>query len=488
MLIIQCPNTYQEERRYIFGVLFGDFLGMGFRIEFQHRTDVRVTCSQSEQHGELFFTDCLFHIPAHQWLSVSALPSQPLQKLAYTDWPTGASWIDSPILYGESMKDGAYVVRIEHGYRCGVDIFGSSFFMLTRYEEIVKTERDSRGRFPAHASIAFQEGFLLRPVVNEYLELLWALLHDVWPHLQRKKRAYRLLLSHDVDWPLGVAFRPIMRIVKTTIGDMVVRKSIKLAVRRVYSYVQVRRGHLECDLLNTFDDIMSYSESLGLRSSFYFIADHPAGDLDGVYDIASPFIRQLMVTMAKRGHEVGLHTSYLSFCSKEQIALELTKLRVVARQMGLSQSSFGGRQHYLRFAVPATWQAWEDNGLTYDSTLSYADHPGFRCGVCYEYPVFNLLTKKALQLRERPLIVMECSLLSNRYLGYSHSKSKAMICQLAQQCRQYHGDFTLLWHNNMLVQKADIDLYKTVVKECMATVDENVAFFRESGEIHARTM
>ena len=55
-----------------------------------------------------------------------------------------------------------------------LDIFGSAFFMLTRYEEMVITERDTHGRFPARASIAYREGLLERPIVDEYLELLWA--------------------------------------------------------------------------------------------------------------------------------------------------------------------------------------------------------------------------------------------------------------------------------------------------------------------------
>ena len=39
-----------------------------------------------------------------------------------------------------------------------VDVLGSIFFLLTRYEEIVIGTRDRHGRFPASASIAGREG------------------------------------------------------------------------------------------------------------------------------------------------------------------------------------------------------------------------------------------------------------------------------------------------------------------------------------------
>jgi hypothetical protein len=58
-----------------------------------------------------------------------------------------------------------------------------------------------------------------------------------------------------------------------------------------------------------------------------------------------------------------------------------------------------------------TWHFWEEVGLQYGSTLTFADHAGFHCGICYEYPVFDLLDKKMLKLKERPLLVMEKTLL-----------------------------------------------------------------------------
>jgi len=55
------------------------------------------------------------------------------------------------------------------------------------------------------------------------------------------------------------------------------------------------------------------------------------------------------------------------------------------------------------------WRLWSENGLFYDSTLTFADHADSRCGTCYEYPVCDLAKRKVLHLRERPLIAVECS-------------------------------------------------------------------------------
>ena len=53
-----------------------------------------------------------------------------------------------------------------------------------------------------------------------------------------------------------------------------------------------------------------------------------------------------------------------------------------------------GRQHFLRFEVPTTWQIWEDANMEWDSTMGYADKKGFRCGTCYSYGVFKYIDKE----------------------------------------------------------------------------------------------
>lgn len=102
--------------------------------------------------------------------------------------------------------------------------------------------------------------------------------------------------------------------------------------------------------------------------------------------------------------------------------------------------------------------------MAYDSTLTYADHPGFRCGTCHEYPAFDPVAGTALQLRIRPLIAMECTVLAPRYmnLGSGDIALKKFI-QLKQSCRAVNGNFTLLWHNTLLERHQERTLYEHVL-------------------------
>jgi hypothetical protein len=153
-----------------------------------------------------------------------------------------------------------------------------------------------------------------------------------------------------------------------------------------------------------------------------------------------------------------------SFDRPEKIKLELQKLIDTAEELKVGQSEWGGRQHYLRWDAALTWKYWDDAGLSYDSTLAYAERVGFRCGVCFEYPVFDALGRRQLDLRERPLVAMDVSMLSDSYMGLCPERSLEEIDSLATTCRLFQGDFTLLWHNDSLVERWQRRLFSTALE------------------------
>jgi hypothetical protein len=119
------------------------------------------------------------------------------------------------------------------------------------------------------------------------------------------------------------------------------------------------------------------------------------------------------------------------------------------------------RQHYLRWRNPITWRNWDQAGLDYDSSLGFADRPGFRCGTCYEYPVFDLQERRPPRLRERPLVVMETTLLEYLRLGLGGLPER--ILELERRCRLFDGEMTLLWHNDRLLPRRARRAFRSVL-------------------------
>lgn len=449
-LLVTHPTGYESERAYALETVLGTLLGLRHVARPARRDDVAITVDGAADRC-LRVADVLFATHERDWLTEAALPPRPLERLTVPgEEPLALLYaVSGP---GPSLSGGEAWL--------GVDVFGGAFFMLTRYEELVRTGRDAHDRFPAEASIAFQERFLERPIVHEYAELLWDQLAALWPGLTRAARRFRLSPSHDVDWP-AMPDRPAHAVVRNVVADVIRRRDTALAVDRVRWEVARRRGRLVDDPYDRFDELMDLSERAGVRSAFYFMAGATRPGVDGGYSLRDPRIEGVLRRIHDRGHEIGLHPSYDSFLRPEVIVAEFASLKAACSKLGIEQAQWGGRQHFLRWHNPTTWQAWEDAGLDYDSTLTFAGHAGFRTGACVEFPVFNLRSRRRLRLRERPLIAMDGALFGS--FRATHREAEEIVVRLRDRCRRVGGDFRFLWHNSNLLSRRDLNLYTRIL-------------------------
>lgn len=364
---------------------------------------------------------------------------------------------------GQPLIDSSSGAAIVH-----YDILGLVYWMLTRKEEIGSPDLDEHQRFPATSSHAFKNGYLERPIVDEWLHVLGQLIKNVWPACRLREHHFSVKVSHDVDGPARYAFQGFIGLIRNIVGDLLIRRNPRSAILAPWIWVvsKTKRVIHPKDPSNTFDWIMDQSEKNGLVSAFYFICGRTDPRKDALYEPEMPQIRELMRRIHSRGHEIGLHPSYNTYDKPEEIAFEANRLRKVCAEEGIRQNAWGGRMHFLRWDQAITLQAWDEAGMAYDSTLSYADRPGFRCGTCFEYPAFDVINDKRLALRVRPLIAMDCTVIADRYLALgSTEEAYEKFNGLKQKCRSVDGVFTLLWHNSFFQSTKDFEIYTRLISE-----------------------
>jgi uncharacterized protein DUF7033 len=461
-LEIELPASYGAEREYATRVVVDTFLG--YRPLVRETGTDRVSIRLAGERERLVVDDGLFATPPHGWLAPSSLPRDRVPYRTVGRELPGAVLVDDrlPVLYGDGC--GRPLLERESGTGAAtlhLDVFGAAFFVLTRYEEwVANRHADEHGRFPAQASLAVRAGFLQRPIANEYAEVLRAALRVLWPRLPDLRRPAGMWLTHDVDWPLVTLRRRAGEVLRSVAADVVARRSADLARRRLAGWLRARRGDFRSDPGDTFDDLMSVADEAGLRATFTFLADGTAA-LDGRYRLSDPWIRRLMLRIAGRGHELGFHASYDSYDDPQRIAEEFGTLRGEAAALGIEQPVWRGRQHFLRWRNPLTWRAWSDAGLDVDSTVYFAESPGFRTGSCHAYPVFDLGRRRELPLVELPLTLMDVS--ATRYGRLGDERTREVAAELGRACRRLGGTFVLLWHNDAVMTEPSLRLYRDVV-------------------------
>ena len=356
------------------------------------------------------------------------------------------------------------IEKREDDYHIGYDILGFTYWMLSRQEEVGRDDLDVHSRFPATSSHAFMHGYLERPIVDEWLHLLGQVIARSWPNLLLRNNTFSIAVSHDADRPSFYAFANYYQVSRAITGDLLKRRDLKAAMQAVRIWTSSKKELHPSDPLNTFDWLMDISERHGLISAFYFICGRTDPAKDASYNPQHTVIRALLRKIHSRGHELGLHPSYNTYRSSKAIAEEARRLKRVCGEERIEQEKWGGRMHYLRWEQPTTLRGWEEAGMDYDSTLGYADMPGFRCGTCFEYPAYDPVAGQRLALRIRPLIAMESSIIADNYLGLGTGEAALKkFCDLKNSCKAVNGCFTLLWHNNALTSQAERDLYQAIL-------------------------
>lgn len=355
---------------------------------------------------------------------------------------------DFVIPFSPEKQDGKwplFSVVDRNSMECFLDLPISILLSLSRFEEMLSTERDIHGRFPASKSIAFRDGFLGRPIVDEYGLAFEQALAFLLPGWQPCVRKLRVKLSHDVD-VTGLPFNIRSEIRRAIFG----REPVAAARNGFRWVVRQRPIYLESIML-----IVQLSLERDLDSAVYWQASRP-GARDAGYDPRHPSIRQVISWLHDHGVETGVHPGYETFLSPQRLQEEVGILREV-----LGQKSLGGRQHYLRWC-PRTWVDWEACELAYDSTVGYADQIGFRAGTCFPYRPWLLSLNREANLIEIPLIVMDSTLV--KYMGLSLLQSLQAVEQCVARCRCVGGVFTLLWHNTALIDPVYNGLYDEMLK------------------------
>lgn len=457
MLIIHAHNNHHKDREYIYDVVFRYFWDIEYQLVYEERDNIAI-----EVDGNfLYIDDTFFQKDETVWLKEQSLPEQPLTVVNLSDEFRDATVeIQLPMIYGDSNAKNLFS---DNNSMCNIDIFGSAFFMLTRYEEVVKKERDTYGRFPATASLAYQEGFLERPIINEYLELLWRWITKYKKDLKRRERKFSIMPTHDVDVPFLALCLNNWKKIRLLAGDIIKRRSLSSFCKNMSLFIASSFGKYDIDPRNTFEYIMDFSEKFNLTSTFYLMTSRNRNEKDGNYSIFKKPIVKLAQTIVERGHCIGIHPGFGSYNNKVWLKNDVDVLGQMISKEGLDVEYFGGRQHYLSWQAPITWEEYEDVGIKYDTTLSYADHIGFRCGTCFEYPVYNVITRKGYKLKEYPLVVMDCTLWDDRYMNLREDEMLPRCMKIKERCRKYGGNFVLLWHNTTFINKLYKELYENII-------------------------
>lgn len=309
------------------------------------------------------------------------------------------------------------------------------------------TVADRHGRVPAAENLLVAAGRSRQPLVS----LLGAELRRAaaavagrrpmrllcpWPSGHR----WAAVLTHDLDVVEWWALFPILRMAELgKKGAWRLSARVAQAARRSIGRDPVNRG---------VHSLLQLEAHHGIAATWFVICAEPtlrsivAGD--STYRPNSPATSRILSAVAHAGHEIGLHGSFASGESVEQLAAQRRALdRLAGRPI------VGVRQHFLRMRPGLTQRNMAAAGFEYDATWGFADRNGFRLGAADVVPAWDASESAPLPLDILPLIWMDRAL--SKYAGVEDAERWVEdALELVRECRAVEGAWVGLWHPNSI--------------------------------------
>jgi hypothetical protein len=427
-----------HRNKYTFNLIFKDILGLDFTLsdnvsDFNNYQGAKISYSANPVAEELHFT-------SRHLLLESGISEQNISLFDYNRCK----------VFFATGKSSALPF----------DVFSASFYLVSRYEEYLPHIRDEHDRFDAKDSLAFTSGFLQKPVVNIWAQWIKEVLLNKYPSLIFPERKYDFVSTIDIDNAFAYREKGFTR----SIGGYL--KSISnFDLNEIRERTRVLLG-LQKDPYDTYDFQLQMLKQYKFKSIYFvLLGDYGVNDKN-LPPESEKF--QALIKMLGDYAEVGIHPSYGSNKSKDQLKKEVNRLSKI-----LHRDVTKSRQHFLKLTLPDTYRNLIDLDIRHDYTMGFASQVGFRASICTPFNFYDLDMELETNLKVHPFAVMEGTL--KYYMKVEPEDAMKKIKPLIDEVKAVNGSFISLWHNDTLNDQKLWKGWKAVYEEMIvyATKDLN---------------
>ena len=295
-MLLVYTHKITHRNKYIFNLLFKDILGIDFKLtpdreEFKLYEGAKLSYTNSPIGDELFFV-------SRNLLFETGITEQNISVLEF----------NNNKVFFATGKASVFPF----------DIFAASFYLVSRYEEYLPHIRDEHDRFDAKDSLAFMNGFLQKPMINIWTGWMKKILIQKFPELVFPEKKYEFISTIDIDNAYAYREKGLARTVGGYLKSLSTFNIPELAER-----TQVLLGN-EKDPYDTYDFQLDILKKFKFKSIYFFLL----GDY-GVNDKNLPIESkkfQSLIKMLGDYADIGIHPSYGSNKSKEQLKKEVERL------------------------------------------------------------------------------------------------------------------------------------------------------------------
>jgi len=390
-------------------------------------------------------------------------------KISYARKPLGSELFfqSHKILFDQGVNDMEVIVSkwddvpifFQMGEKSAMpfDIFGASFYLLSRYEEYLPHIRDEHNRFFSEDSIAFKNDFIKMPLVDIWVNRLLKIISEKFELELKSDKKFRFESTIDVSQVYNYKMKGLIRGVSGYIIDL-----FMLRFSKVYDRGMSVFGFRK-DPFDSFSFLARIQKKYKLKMNYFFLlANYSRFDRNISYHRAA--FKSLIKSVGDRS-EIGLHPSYYSNNDYESFKIEKKRLESITN-FRINSS----RQHYIKLQLPETYRCLIDNEIYNDHTMGYADNIGYRASTTEPFYFYDLDFEIQTPLIIHPYVVSDYAM---KYrLNLTAEEALKEIIELLEFSKSIKGKFISLFHNDSLGRAEEWDGWRNVYYEMVKAAND----------------
>ncbi len=429
MLLIYTENDYPR-LTYILQTLFADYLQLDFRLIHNKQDFENGEATAKINYSNETFSFPTYKIAPHGLMTEKHIAKQSINIIQTEYWP---------YFFAQQNCDHPF------------DVFAASFYLISRYEEYLHYQKDEYNRFPHKDSIAFQNHFLDKPLVNIWILHCMQNLQNKFPQLVYKIPTASLLTTYDIDIAYSVRGKSAIR--TTT------RAIVELFKGQPFSFKQLVNVKLKKakDPYDTYDWMDQLHQQFGLKPLYFFLVAKKIWGIDKNLPRNSFEMLDLLKRIAKQ-YPIAVHPSSAS--NQNELWL-MDEIKHIEQTTG--QKITASRQHYIQFNLPDGYQRLIKAGITDEYSMGYGSINGFRASFANPFFWYDLSKEETTALRIHPFCYMEANSLFEQ--KWTPEQALEEMLSYHQQCSAVGGRMIMIWHNHMLSDQGLFSGWKKVYQQ-----------------------
>ncbi|MAZ26373.1 MAG: hypothetical protein CL868_04750 [Cytophagaceae bacterium] len=375
-------------------------------------------------------------------------------KVSYTTKPLGKELHikSQEVLFEQGITDFEVNVQDWDGVQCffpagtksaiPYDIFAAAFVLLSRYEEYLPHVKDENGRFPATESLAHQEKFLTRPVIDMWALRFKEVLQTAYPDFIWPKKEFDMRALIDVEQAYDFYATGIMRKLGGIVKDIA-----GLRFSRLFLRLRVDFG-LRKDPYDTFSWLINVQKHAKRKFIYFFqLGDYSTYTTNIRFNKKS--FRELIKTVGDYS-DIGLLLSREALNDARQLKIEKQRITGITNK---PLESVRCTSHMT--SLPLHYREMVAQEAYNDYSMGYPDTLGFRASTCTPFLFYDLDYESPMPLMVHPVCAQSGVFESHVIKEAELNKGLDIFLEMLETVKGLNGHFIFSFKNKSFTGKGD---------------------------------